>query len=169
MQVTVSGVFASVELSQLAVQKLLRAGFPPAEIQVVGKDTPHRHDVVNAETSDAARGAATGAAVGGVFAAVCAGALALPGVNVIAAAPVLAALAGGGAGAAAGGVVGLLIGSATGHQVAEEYEHALDEGRVLVAVHTDRAHALKAREALLGAGGKAISDSVHRNAHSATA
>ena len=71
------------------------------------------------------------------------------------------------AGACTGGLIGLLVGSATGHQVQEEYEHGIETGGVVVAVNTDRHHAEKALEVLTRAGGQSLSTSVHTKHHEA--
>lgn len=165
MERTVTAMFANEAAAELAVQKLIGAGVPKKQISVVMRDTPHRHEIVQEDTADGARGVLTGAAVGGAFAALLGGALVFPGLIVIAAAPLVATLAAGGAGAAAGSVVGLIVGAACGSQTREEYEREIECGAVLVGAHTERAQVARLRNVLEGAGGHSVSDCLHTGHH----
>jgi hypothetical protein len=81
-------------------------------------------------------GGAVGTAVGATVAAILAAgtALAIPGLGMIIAGPIVAALAGGGAGAVAGGAIGTLVGLGIPESNAKAYEQALREGGVVVGV-----------------------------------
>ena len=63
-----------------------------------------------------------------------AGALAIPGLNLVVSGYLVAAIAGFGAGAAGGGIVGALIGLGFPENEAKMVEDQLDEGSVLIAV-----------------------------------
>src|SRR5262245_5682473 len=93
-------------------------------------------------------GGAIGTAVGATLAAVAAigTSSAIPGLGLVVAGPLAAALAGGGAGAVAGGLVGALVGWGIPEQNAEAYSAALREGGVVLGVvprNNDDASAIK--------------------------
>ena len=88
--------------------------------------------------SKASEGFAAGAAVGGTLGAIL-GAIAaigtsivLPGLGLIVAGPLAAALVGAGAGGATGGLVGALIGAGIPEETAERYEAGLREGGIVL-------------------------------------
>lgn len=161
METTVTAIFGSQDLARHATEQLLAAGYRAGQLSLVLADSPNWRQAVHHDTEDRPRGAMTGAAVGGVFAAILAGALPVPVFGVFAAGPLLAMLAAAPVGAVAGATAGTLIGAAVGTQVESEYDHRLEAGDVLLAVHTDHAHARAARAALAAAGGSGISDAVH--------
>lgn len=162
METTVTAVFPDEDQAQKAVEALLGAGFTAEQVEQVHKDTPNRHQLLGAETSDAARGAWLGAFVGGGGMGFAGVLMSVPPLQLFELHPVLGALVFGALGGVGGAVIGWLVGSGTGHQVQEEYETLLDEGGVLIAVNTDRQHGVRAREVLVAAGGRALSTSVHR-------
>lgn len=81
-------------------------------------------------------GGAVGTAMGATIAAIAAlgTSLLIPGLNVIVAGPLAAALAGGGAGALAGGLVGALAGLGVPEQNAQVYNEAMNQGGVVISV-----------------------------------
>jgi hypothetical protein len=167
METTVTGLFDNASAAQRAVNALTAAGFAAASIATITSETENRHTLIGEETSDAARGATIGAAVGGVGMAIGGVVMAVPPLDLFAMHPVLAALLFGALGSLGGLVIGLLVGSATGHQVQEEYEHLIENGAVMLAVNTDGAHASRAHQVLAEAGGTMLSTSVHRRHHAA--
>lgn len=60
----------------------------------------------------------------------------IPGLSLVVAGPLMAALAGGGAGALAGGIVGGLVGMGVPEPVAEDYHQALYDGGAVISVAT---------------------------------
>lgn len=89
----------------------------------------------------ASAGAAVGGALGGILAGLAAtGILLIPGVNLVAAGPVLAVLAGIGAGGTAGGLLGGLVGMGVPEHEAKLVDEGLRAGKILVGVlaHKDR-------------------------------
>jgi hypothetical protein len=96
-----------------------------------------KHDVGTMGTEGLAAGGVIGTAVGAAAAAIAAigTTVALPGLGLIVAGPILAALAGGGAGAVTGGLIGGLIGLGIPESNAKAYEAALKEGGVVIGVH----------------------------------
>ena len=168
METTVTGLFANANEVQQAQRELAEAGFAPAAITVITRDTDNRHELLGEETSDAARGVMLGAVVGGVGMAIGGAAITMLPAMPFEFHPLVGLLLGAVFGAATGALIGLLVGSATGHQVQEQYEHLIEAGNVLVAVNTDRVHAQKAHDVLQRLGGRELSTSVHRR-HNAPA
>lgn len=60
----------------------------------------------------------------------------IPGLSLVVAGPIMAALAGGGAGALAGGIIGGLVGLGVPEPVAEDYRQALYDGGAVISVAT---------------------------------
>jgi hypothetical protein len=160
VETTITGILASREQATEVVRQIEAAGVPHAAIAQITKDTPNRHAILGKETADLARGIYLGGIVGGIGGVV-AGAAMTTLVPSFPLSPVTGALVFGVLGAIAGGGIGVLVGSATGHQVQEEYEHMLEHGGVLVAVNTDRVHATRVYDLLHAAGASALSTSVH--------
>ena len=90
--------------------------------------------------SKALEGAGTGSAIGGTLGAVIAGIAAigtsvlLPGLGLVVAGPLLAALAGAGAGGLTGGLIGALVGSGIPEEHAKAYEEGINNGGMVVGV-----------------------------------
>src|SRR5205085_9670420 len=88
----------------------------------------------------AAQGAAVGGAVGGVAGATLAAiaavgtSLALPGLGLVIAGPIVAALAGLGAGGATGGLIGALVGAGIPEHRAKVYDAGIRSGGILLGV-----------------------------------
>jgi hypothetical protein len=87
-------------------------------------------------TEGVAAGGAVGTAVGATVGAILAigTSIAIPGLGLIVAGPLVAALAGGGAGAVAGGAIGGLVGLGISESNAKAYEEALKKGGVVFGV-----------------------------------
>ena len=74
--------------------------------------------------------------MGAILAAVAAaGTLAIPGLNIIAAGPIVAALTGAGAGGLAGGLIGGLVGWGIPEEHAKAYESGIKEGGIVMGVN----------------------------------
>lgn len=144
----VSGLFKDRESFARAYQALLDHGYDRDDISIVMSDKTHtvyrRLDSPTNVASDdnVIEGAGVGAAIGGttgaVFAAIAAigTSVAFPGVGLIVAGPIVAALAGAGAGAVTGGLLGALIGSGIPEANAEVFERGLREGGIVLVVKT---------------------------------
>ena len=77
------------------------------------------------------------------------GALVIPGFGpFIAAGPILAALSGVAIGAAVGGIAGGLIGFGIPESVAKRYEDKLQDGNILISVHTENAEEITQAEVI---------------------
>ena len=138
-----TGTFRDRESAERAYDSLLRRGYSKDEINVLMSDETRTRYFADRTKDDlgtkAAEGGLAGAAVGGTVGAIAgalamAGTLAIPGVGIVLAGPVAAALAGLGAGAATGGLVGTLIGAGIPEDQAKAYESDLKSGGILVAV-----------------------------------
>jgi len=117
------------------------------------------------KSTKAPEGAATGAALGGVLGAVAAGlaavgTIAVPGLALVAAGPVVAALAGLGAGAAAGGLTGGLLGLGIPEHEAKFYAKEIEKGGILVGVYTHDDRVEMARDILNAAGADQVTAKV---------
>jgi hypothetical protein len=157
----VTAVFRNRNDSEQAFDYLYHLGYTDREINVLMSDKtrsafyPERHEERMHTAGSRAEegmgvGGAIGTAVGATLAAVAAIGtnLAIPGLGVIIAGPLAAALAGGGAGAVTGGILGALVGAGFTQQNAAAYEEALRNGGVVLGVvprNQDHARAIEQR------------------------
>lgn len=142
MSKVITGIFDTPNKAAQAVQTIEARGFAPSQISLVTSDGINRDSFTIDSHSKLAEGAAIGAAGGGAVTALVAGltavgAIATGGVGVLAAGPIVAALAGAGAGAAGGSVIGGLIGAAIPEHELKHYEDAIGKGHVMVGVECD--------------------------------
>lgn len=130
------GVFTKVSRAEQAVQHLLAAGFPKKDLAVICSDkhkerffsyvpTPEASNMKPAESVIA--GGAIGAALSGL--AVVATTLATGGIALLIAGPALV-----GAGALAGSFTGLMVARGLEPDVADYYDQAVEQGKILVVV-----------------------------------
>jgi hypothetical protein len=118
-----------------------------------------------------ATGAGIGGAVGGTLGLLAGiGALAIPGVGpLIAAGPIMGALAGLGVGGTVGGLVGALIGMGIPEYEAKRYEGRVNDGGVLVSVHCDSSDEVsRAKDILEEAGGDDVASAGEKSVSSHT-
>ena len=161
--VAVFGIYASPALAENAVDHLMGKGFANAAISVLLPDDESTRAFAHEKHTKAPEGAATGVTAGGVIGGSLGllagiGALAIPGVGpLIAAGPIMAALAGLGVGGAVGGIVGALVGMGIPEYEAKRYESAVKGGGTLLSVHCDTdAQIDEARLALRETGARDI-------------
>lgn len=97
-------------------------------------------------TEGMATGGAVGTAIGATVGAILAigTSIAIPGLGLIVAGPIVAGLAGGGAGAVAGGTIGGLVGLGIPESNAKAYEEALKKGGVAIGVRPHNSDDAKA-------------------------
>jgi pyruvoyl-dependent arginine decarboxylase (PvlArgDC) len=158
------GIYPDRASFDSALEALRAAGFRNSDISAIlpERDRTTRdlaHEINTKTPEGIATGAGTGAAVGGVLGwLVGIGAIAIPGVGpLIAAGPVVAALAGAAAAGATGGLVGGLIGAGIPEVEAKRYAGRIREGAYLISVHCDdRTWAKRAEELLESTGGKDV-------------
>lgn len=152
------GVFSSLAAAEQVVRDLLAAGFTKAQITVVCSDKSvqrhfepfHHQDPAGTHTATTAlAGGGIGALLGGLTVAALG-----------AATGGVALLAAGGLAIGAGGVVGTLIGALVNRGIEEEvadyYDQAVQEGKILIAVeaHGDEGISeLADAEKIFAAGG----------------
>jgi hypothetical protein len=161
--ISVYGVFHDRDKVRETVEGLKREGFRDNDISVVFPDRDETKNFAMEHNTKAPEGATaggvTGAVAGGVLGWLAgAGMIAIPGIGpLLAAGPIVAALAGAGAGGVTGGLVGALVGLGLPELEAKRYETEVKAGRILLAVHCDDPRfASSARTALERAGAKDV-------------
>ncbi len=142
----VTGLFNDRESAEYAYRSATERGYGRDDVNLVMSDEArdrHFHGDTDEETelgSKAAKGAGIGAAVGGTVGAVLAtlvavgSTVAIPGLGLVVAGPLVAALAGAGAGGAAGTLVGALIGAGIPEERVTHYEAGLKKGGIVMGV-----------------------------------
>jgi uncharacterized membrane protein len=153
MSTIVSGVFASPQAAQIAIERIRDLGVPAGDISMIAREV-ERVAAPVAEPSATASGIATGGVFGGLAGLLVGlGTLAIPGIGpVLAAGPLLGALGGAAIGAATGGLLGALVDLGVPEEYATTYVTEIERGQVLLTVRTDAATPTQVREALAGAG-----------------
>ncbi len=127
----VTGLVRTQLDAERAVERVMSCGYKRDSISLVMSDAACSHPVDGGDGSRADVGGAVGAAFA-AFAGIDAS-VALPGLGLVVAGPIEAALAG--AGSAAGGFVGALVGAGIPEHRARVYESGLQQGVILVGVH----------------------------------
>jgi hypothetical protein len=126
-----------------AVDTLRAAEFRNTDISVLFPENEGTKDFAVAKQTKAPEGTTTGATSGAVIGGGLGwlagiGALAIPGLGpLIAAGPIVAALAGAGAGGVVGGTTGALVGMGIPEYEAKRYEGRVKDGGILLSVHCD--------------------------------
>jgi hypothetical protein len=155
----VTGLFNNRLAAEAAVDAIMKRGYTRDDISVMMSDATQSKEFALQTRSHAADGAGIGGAVGGVVGAVLAAIVAvgstilLPGINLVIAGPIAAALAGAGAGGATGGVIGALIGAGIPEYRAKVYEAGLKGGGILLGVEAKSDEEIDKLEELLEAIG----------------
>lgn len=159
-------IFPSRSAAETAVDKLTAAGFSNQDVSVLMSDKSGSQDFAAEKNTKAPEGTATGVGVGGTVGGTLGllaglGALAIPGVGpLIAAGPIMGALAGLGIGGAVGGLVGALVGMGIPEYEAKRYEGRVNDGGILVSVHCESSEEVsRAKDLLKVAGGDDIASS----------
>lgn len=144
-----------------AIETLKTAGFRPTDISVLFPENLGSKDFGHEKHTKAPEGAVAGGSSGAVLGAafgwlVGAGALLVPGLEVMhAAGPVLGMLGGMGVGVTLGGLTGALIGYGVPEYEAKRYEGRVRKGGILLSVHCDSSDWAKTARSILkrtGAG-----------------
>jgi len=158
------GIYPGSAEAERAVDTLISAGFSGNDISVLLPDNEGTRDFAHEKNTKAPEGATTGVitggAVGGTLGLLAGiGALAIPGIGpLIAAGPIMAALAGVGAGGALGGLVGALVGMGIPEYEAKRYEGHVKNGGVLLSIHCDTSDEVsRAKDLLKGTGADDVS------------
>lgn len=159
MATSVFGIAKSTEQAAQIVDRLKGAGFSDNDISVLLSDKSGTRDFAHDKGTKAPEGATAGATTGGVLGGTLGllagiGALAIPGLGpFIAAGPIMATLSGIAVGATVGGLTGALIGMGIPEYEAKRYEGKINEGNVLIAVHSENSDQEKTARDILTEGG----------------
>lgn len=169
------GIYASREMAENAVDRLISAGFRNEDISVLLQDNVGTKDFAHEKHTKAPEGTATGVLAGGLIGGTIGllagiGTLAIPGLGpLIAAGPIIAALTGVGSGGIVGGVIGALVGMGIPEYEAKRYEGRIKEGGILLSVHCDSGEWVsKAKTLLRETGAEDISSAEEARADFAT-
>jgi hypothetical protein len=160
------GIFPSHSAAEAAVDRLHAAGFSNDDVSVLMADKQGSKDFAAEKNTKAPEGTTAGVLGGGTLGGTLGllagiGALAIPGVGpLIAAGPIMGALAGLGIGGAVGGLVGALVGMGIPEYEAKRYEGRVNDGGILVSVHCESSEEIsRAKDVLKAAGGEDIASS----------
>jgi hypothetical protein len=163
----VYGICTNRNVLEIAVESLKREGFPASDVAFLAPESLGNSGLTTEKSTKAPEGATAGAGssllLGGALGwFVGVGALAIPGIGpLIAAGPVLAALAGAGVGSAVGGVTGGLIGMGIPEYEAKRYEGLISNGGTLLSAHCQTSDERdRAKKILLASGAEDISATV---------
>ncbi len=156
------GIFPSHTAAAGAVDHLHAAGFSNDDVSVLMADKQGSKDFAAEKNTKAPEGTTAGVFGGGTLGLLAGlGALAIPGVGpLIAAGPIMGALAGLGIGGAVGGLLGALVGLGIPEYEAKRYEGRVNDGGILVSVHCESSEEVgRAKDVLRQAGGEDIASS----------
>ena len=170
---SVFGIYANRSAAELAVDQLNQAGFTNDDISVLLSDTKSSEQFAHEKSTKAPEGATAGVTAGGAIGGTLGllagiGMLAIPGVGpLIAAGPIMAALAGLGVGGAVGGVIGALVGMGIPEYEAKRYEGRIKDGGILLSVHCDTSDKVsRAKDLLKETGAEDISSAAEKSGDS---
>jgi uncharacterized membrane protein len=167
----VFGIYPNTTAAESAVDRIVNAGFSNEDVSVLMSDVDGTREFAHQKETKAPEGTAIGVTTGGVVGGTLGllagiGALAIPGVGpLIAAGPIMGALAGLGVGGAVGGLVGALVGMGIPEYEAKRYEGRVKNGGILLSVHCDTSdEVLKAKHLLKETGAEDIASSGEESA-----
>lgn len=162
----VFGIYTSAMHAEAAVDRLVQAGYSNNDISVLLPDQATTKDFAHEKDTKAPEGTTVGVTAGGAIGGALGllagiGALAIPGVGpLIAAGPIMGALAGLGVGGAVGGLIGALVGMGIPEYEAKRYEGRIKSGGVLLSVHCDTGEEIsRAKDVLKATGAEDIASS----------
>lgn len=151
----VFGIYKNTAAAERAVDRIVAGGFSNADVSVLLPDSASTRDFAHEKNTKAPEGTATGVTAGGAIGGTLGllagiGALAIPGIGpLIAAGPIMGALAGLGVGGTVGGLIGALVGMGIPEYEAHRYEGRVKEGGVLLSVHCDTSDEVDSAKNLL--------------------
>jgi hypothetical protein len=160
----VFGIYPRRSMAETAVDRLIASDFSNDSISVLLPDHDGTKDFAHEKHTKAPEGATAGGSAGGVVGGALGllagiGALSIPGIGpLIAAGPILSALAGIGIGGTVGGIIGALVGMGIPEFEAKRYEGRLKKGGVLLSVHCNTSEEIgRAKNLLKKTGAQDIS------------
>jgi len=151
----VTGFFKTRAAAEAAVDAIIKRGYTRDDISVLMSDATKNKEFAVQTRSHAADGMGVGGAIGGTVGAVLLAiaavgtSIAIPGIGLVVAGPIAAALAGLGAGSATGGLIGLLIGTGMAEHRAKVYDTGLRGGGILLGVEAKTSDDVDKLETLL--------------------
>ena len=172
----VFGIYSTRSAAENAADAIVKAGFATSDISLLLPENLGSRPIATEKATKAPEGATTGGGTGAVLGGALGllagiGALAIPGVGpLIAAGPIMAALAGMGVGGAIGGITGALIGMGIPEYEAKRYEGRIQKGGILLSVHCTSSDEVKrAKEVLERTGAEDVSATGESSASAASA
>jgi hypothetical protein len=169
--ISVIGIYPDRTTVSDAVDVLQKTGYRAMDISVLSSDNQGSKDFGHQKRTKALEGAAAGAAVGGVAGAMLALVASMQIVTIaalgplVAAGPVLVAMAGAGFGGLLGWLVGLLTGMRLPEYVAKRYAGRIRRGGILLSVHCDSPEwSDRAKKTLKDTGARDISSAAETTA-----
>ncbi len=161
---SVIGIYPDRTTVSDALNVLHKAGYRQTDISVMSSDNQGSKDFAHVKRTKALEGAAAGTAAGAVLGAalgwfVAAQHLTIAALSpLVAAGPLLAAIAGAGAGGSIGWITGLLAGMRWTEYVARRYAGRVRSGGILLSVHCDSPEwSQRAKKTLQDTGARNIS------------
>ena len=139
-----TGLFRDRESAEGAYRSLNSRGYGKDDVNLLMSDDTRKKYFADDDSElgtkaweGAGKGAAIGGGVGATLAAIAAvgTTLALPGLGLLIAGPLAAALAGGGGGALTGGLIGALVGHGIPEEHAKHYEEGIRNGGIVMGVN----------------------------------
>ncbi len=143
----VTGLFNDRESAERAYQSVTSRGYTHDDTNVIMSDetrnryypegSEHTSALGDKTLEDAGKGAAIGGTLGAIIGGIAAigTSVVLPGLGLIVAGPLVAALTGAGAGGLTGGLIGALVGHGIPEEHAAEYESGIKNGGVFMGVN----------------------------------
>jgi hypothetical protein len=152
----VTAIFKNRTDASEALMNLEAAGIRDDQISLVMTDQTRAAHFTLEPGNKVDEGVTAGATFGGIVGAVMgavltAGVITIPGLNLIITGALASGLAGLGAGATLGGIVGGLIGAGIPENEVKVYEKEIQQGNVLLAVHTETSEQKKRVKEILTA------------------
>ena len=139
-----TGLFRDKESAEGAYRSLSDRGYGKDDVNLMMSDDTRKKYFSDDDSEmgtkaweGAGKGAAIGGGVGATLGALAAigTTLALPGLGLLIAGPIAAALAGGGGGALTGGLIGALVGHGIPEEHARHYEEGIKNGGIVMGVN----------------------------------
>jgi uncharacterized membrane protein len=156
----VVATFESRFEAENALTRLKENGIPRDAVSLVMSEAARRREF-GAPSEGAGEGAGIGGLWGGMLGALvgglaAVGSIALPGLGLVAAGPIVAALAGAGAGGAAGTLLGTLVGLGVSETDAHHTQRAIADGKIVLAAHVDRRDAERVAKVFQNQGAEEV-------------
>src|SRR3984893_910647 len=171
----VFGIYSTRSAAENAADAIVKSGFAKSDISVLLPENLGSKPIATEKATKAPEGATAGGGTGAVLGGALGlragiGGLPIPGVGpLIAAGPIMAALAGMGVGGAIGGITGALIGMGIPEYEAKRYEGRIQKGGILLSVHCTSSDEVKrAKQVMEGTNAEDISSTSEASVSTST-